>query len=309
MRRTVCVTAPLAVVLASGCLLLECSSAQPTRAAEQDTTSEQKTRQTRQRIHERILQKKNVPVDFFGRVVDQNSNALAGVTVTARVRHWDADSIGASIPITAQTDKQGCFRARGATGDMVDIEEIKKQGYELEPGVRSYTAQAGTPADPIFFKMWDTNIHQTLVTGEKSFQIVPDGRPYVIDLARGTISESGPGDLRAWVKRPDPIPTKQQYDWSCGIDIPGGGLLEETNLAGGMYEAPMEGYAPSFHFDQKVGSGWGDVTPTKRFFLALKGGKEYGKVSVELYAHYNQKTPGLIRIQYTLNPSGSRILR
>jgi len=35
--------------------------------------------------------------------------------------------------------------------------------------------------------MWSTNVHEQLITGGKSFHIEPDGRPYVIDLAKGTL--------------------------------------------------------------------------------------------------------------------------
>jgi len=262
----------------------------------------------RQELVRQAIESKNVPVEFHAKVIDQNSNALSGVKISTRVRHWNPSSMGESIPVQTETDSNGQFNVQGVTGDGVDIESITKSGYELEPTVRTYDAKAGSYTDPVLFKMWSTNVHERLISGQKSFHITPDGRAYTIDLTKGTIAESGEGDLKVWVKRPDSITPGQKYDWSCGIDVPNGGL-QQTGPGDPMYQAPVEAYIPSFGFEQKIGSGWGDFTGTKQFYIALNGGKEYGRISVELYAYYNKQIPGMIRIEYALNPSGSRILR
>lgn len=76
-----------------------------------------------------------------------------------------------------------------------------------------------------------------------------------------------------------------------------------------MYLAPTNNYTQSFKFEQKIGSGWGDTTGAKRFFVILNNGKVYGRITIELYAYYNEHNPGLVRLSYAINPSGSRILR
>jgi hypothetical protein len=157
--------------------------------------------------------------------------------------------------------------------------------------------------------MWSTNIHEQLITGEKKFHIVPDGRAYFINLTDGTISESGEGDLKVWVKRPDQIAYGKRYDWSCEMDAINGGFLQETDANSSMYSAPADGYVSLFQFEQKIGSGWGDSTGTQRFYVTLKNGQEYGRISIELYAYYNNQIPGMIRLSYVINPSGSNILR
>ena len=93
------------------------------------------------------------------------------------------------------------------------------------------------------------------------------------------------------------------------MDIMSGGLLQEIDVYSSMYLAPADGYMPSFQFEQIIGSGWGDSTGTKRFYIMRKNGREFGRISIELFAYYNDHIPGLIRIQYAINPSGSRILR
>jgi len=252
------------------------------------------------------IEAKNVPFDFYGRVIDQDSNALAGVKFKLAVRHWSTTTLGA-IHIERETDADGRFDIHGETGDAFDVEDVGKAGYELEPGQRTFGAVGGSFENPVVFKMWSTNVHEQLITGGKSFHIEPDGRPYVIDLAKGTIAESGDGDLKVWVKRPEQITYGKQYDWSCEMDVLNGGLLATADSS--MYLAPADGYTPSFQFEQKVGSGWGDSTGEKRFYVRLNNGQVYGRITIELFAYYNDQVSGMVRVQYAINPSGSRVLR
>ena len=76
-----------------------------------------------------------------------------------------------------------------------------------------------------------------------------------------------------------------------------------------MYLAPADGYTPTFKFEQKVGGGWGDSTGEKQFYVRLNNGQVYGRIAIELFAYYNDRMPGMVRVQYVLNPSGSQILR
>lgn len=281
--------------------------------ANQQTTVTHKV-ETPEEARQRI-ESANAPVEFYGKFVDQDSNALAGVDIKAVVRHWIlADPVSMlagskDVPLEARTGTDGRFELTGATGDGFDIESIQKDGYEVEPGPRSFGAVGGSFDNPVIFKMWSTNIHEQLITGGKSFDIVPDGRPYFINLTDDTISESGRGDLKVWVKRPEPI-ISRRYDWSCEVEAINGGILQENDQSAAMYEAPTDGYTNSFSYNESATvNGWGDTTGEQRFYVRLNGGQEYGRISIELEAYYNNQIPGMIRLSYAINPSGSRILR
>jgi hypothetical protein len=261
------------------------------------------------------MESQNKPVEFYGQVIDQDENPLSGVRVTVEVRHtnvmvpapWgDEDQI---IPIEKETDASGHFEINGVTGDGFNIESIQKDGYEVEPGLRTYHAVGGSLEQPIVFRMWKTNIHEQLITGEKKFQIVPDEKSYVIDLTRGTIAQSGEGNLKVWVKYPPQVNRGQLYDWSCEIDVINGGLLEENNLSSAMYSAPIEGYTSTFQFQQQIKGGQYGSSGSRRFYVMLKNGQEYGRITIELFAPYTDEISGMIRIQYAINPTGSRILK
>jgi hypothetical protein len=262
----------------------------------------------------KYMESQNVPVEFYGQTVDQDGNPISGVKISVKVRHWVVvapiafGAEGQSIPLDGKSDAAGRFELQGATGDNFDIESIQRDGYEVEPGQRTYGATSGSFQNPIIFKMWNTNIHEQLISGEKKFQIAPDGRPYFINLNDGKITESAGGDLKVWVKYEPQTISGQANDWFCEIDVVNGGLIEEP-LGTTMYMAPMDGYTPSFQLQQQISNGQYGLTGEKHFFVMLKNGQEYGSVSVNLYAPYTDQIPGLIRLSYAVNPSGSRVLR
>jgi len=265
-------------------------------------------------VSRKEIESHNVPIHFYGKIVDQDSNALDNVRVQVSIRHWTVPDpsrldIGSTEIYTgANSASDGRFEIHEGTGDGLDFESIIKDGYELEPGQRSFGATSGSFLDPVTFKMWSTNIHEKLIGGQKSFHIVPDGRPYFINLNGGTISETGDGDLKVWINYTNQVAHGQMYDWSAGINVISGGLVEEP-LGSAMYKAPTDGYSPSFQLQQQIKGGQSGDIGERHFYVMLKNGQEYGQISINLYAPYNNQIPGMIRLSYAINPSGSRILR
>jgi hypothetical protein len=269
----------------------------------------EKTNEIRQ-----YMESQNKPVDFYGRAIDQDGNPLAGVRVKGQVLHlkvvvpapWgDQDEI---IPIEKETDSDGQFEVRGMSGRSFDIDSIQKGGYETEPWRHVRSAAEGSFENPVVFKLWSTNLHEQLITGEKSFEILPDGKPHVIVLAKGTMAETGDGDLKIWIQYTNQVVQGRLYDWSAGIEVINGGLLEEP-YGSVMYIAPTEGYVPSFVLQQQIKGGQSGEIGDRSFYLMLRNGHKYGRMNINLYAPYGYLHPGLIRLSYAINPSGSRVLR
>jgi hypothetical protein len=274
---------------------------------------------------QRAVAGENVPVNFFGRVIDQDNNPIAGAKIVMGVRHNEYSplvGVSSSNPkkeILTDADGRFDWTDSKVTGDILGVGSITKDGYEAEPGQYSCGAGGGNYNNPVIFKMWSTNIHEQLITGNKSFEIVPDGRPYFINLMDGTISEHESGDLKVWVQYTNQVVQGQLYDWSAGIEVANGGLWEvpQTAINSGfledppfaMYSAPTDGYIPSFGLKSQIKGGQSGEIGNRYFYLLLKDGKEYGKMSINLFAPYGNLHPGLIRLSYAINPSGSRILR
>lgn len=270
------------------------------------------------------IKSKNASIEFYGEVIDQDSNALAGAKIRIGIRHWTVGDPAIWLPgsktiyLTQTSDANGRFELHGATGDGFGI-GITKSGYELEPNRYGFGPSAGSYDNPVIFKMWSTNIHEQLITGDNSFEVKPDGRPYFINLKNGTISEHEKGELKIWIQYTNQVVQGQLCDWSAGIEVINGGLLEvaQAHINSGflaeppfaMYSAPIDGYVPLFSYKCQIKGGQSGEIGNRYFYLRLNHGKEYGRISINLFAPYGHLHPGLIRISYAINPSGSRILR
>jgi len=80
----------------------------------------------------------NVPITFYGRVVDESGKGVADAEVTMRVSAVDRLSVpvpfGAhqtSWPVTAVTGEDGTFEIRGGRGISIQSVEIKKTALRL----------------------------------------------------------------------------------------------------------------------------------------------------------------------------------
>jgi hypothetical protein len=260
------------------------------------------------------------PQDFYGKVIDQDGKPLGDVRANAEITLNDGGYGGTNQKkYSTSTDSDGLFEFTGLHGAGLSV-TISKPGYENEWRNDAYKGPDGgraTSTDRTIYRMWSTNIHEALITGTKKFEIVPDGRPYLISVKDGTISEHESGDLKVWVQYTNQVVQGRLYDWSAGIEVINGGLWELPRVYNGfvdlgyvpMFTAPANGYVPSFNYKAQIKGGQSGEIGNRFFYLRLNGGKEYGKMGINLFAPYGRLHPGLVCISYAINPSGSRILR
>lgn len=259
----------------------------------------------------------NTPVAFYGQVVDQDTNPLQNVQVDVAVSEEymmpSLHTTGSTTNLQRQSGPDGRFEVTGLKGHRVSIVGLAKDAYEPELGMRGiygmYGAQTGSFSDPVVFRMWSTNIpHEKLITGEKWSAVIPDGRRYGVDLINATIAEGTEGDLVVWLKRPAAVGW-EKYDWSCELRANGGGLQEETS-DNTMLVAPETGYTNLFTCRQEADhNDWTHGLYGKRFYIRLRNGQIYGRITVTLSPSPNRQVPATLRVEYVINPSGSRLLR
>ncbi len=259
------------------------------------------------------FQRMNVPIIFYGKVIDQDGQSLPDVKVTLRVQQPYFDPITlakAHYPTFERTTgNKGEFALGGVNGKDVEISSMTKTGYEPEPGViHVYGPVGGGASEPLIFRMWKQNIKEPLVKGERTFRTVSDGTHYTLDLSNGTLTDANStnADLTVWFKLLRQIDARNAA-WECEIRMLNGGLIEETNLLSPMYIAPTFGYTNLFHVTVDETNKWNRPSGNLRFYLRLKNGPKYGRVLIDVAGYH--RTKGLMQIEYAINPTGSTILK
>lgn len=275
---------------------------------------------TREQKLEHAPQTMNVPISFYGRVVDQDGQPLPGVRAVISIRQWTyvaSAGLNSIFPKTElTTDSDGLFHLTNGSGDDLSLEALAKEGYEPEPkAIRGFGYTTSNPIkpdpnNPVVFRMWKVGTKQELVIGDKFLPIIPDGRTYTFDFLKGTMTEGqADGDLTIWVRRSDGAAWGKKYSWSFHISVVRGGLREETDVYASMFLAPEEGYAQALSREFRPSDEDWTYGVNRRFYLRARNGQIYGRVDIEIQAFYLKDKQGRLGIKYAVNPAASRVLR
>jgi hypothetical protein len=278
---------------------------------------EQYQREHRNEVIEYYVRQSNVPIEFYGKVVDQNDRPLSGAKIKTRIRHWILAAPNTPGGRTKEhvliSDENGSFILTKENGDALTIAAIEKEGYELsKKAKRSYsykgTSEIFTPDsdNPVVFKMWKQQGAEKLIKGDKFYGIIPDGRQYTLNLLYGQKIEgdSSKGDLKVTIERPAQITPRTPYDWSFTIEGINGGVIETADEF--MYLAPESGYQPKYQFSMNsTHPKWSDKTK-KQFYLSSRDRKFFGRMEVDVYSSYRDQA--VFDVHYFLNTNGSRNL-
>jgi|APLak6261663543_1056040.scaffolds.fasta_scaffold00647_4 hypothetical protein len=263
-------------------------------------------------------------VEFWGKVIDQHNDPVAGVVVTATITTHQIPPPGFKPQPTAiysaNTDASGVFYIKGRSGRGFTIETMKKEGYLLPPALQNRTDNLflynydqldpkGFKAEstsPVIFHMWKIEQPEKLIKGEGFYGIIPDGVFYTVDLltqkhARGETM----GDFRVKIDRPQNVKWGARgYEWSCEIEGVGGGVIETQDEF--MYRAPENGYLPRYNVKISANDEhWSDQAK-RQFYLKSREGKIYARLEVEVLANYQDKA--VFSVKYYANQNGSRNL-
>ena len=259
---------------------------------------------------QQILNAWHVPIDFYGKVVDEHNNAVSGAAVTFS---WTANPLD-ELARTSSTlsDSNGCFALHGAQGPSLDV-IVSKQGYYSSKQDQWGFAYGITghfspdPANPVVFHLRKKGNPEHLIavggiglSTMRDYWVARDGSPTEISLRDGRQVSIGQGDLRVevWIGKPlEDFPSRSQ--WKCRISVPGGGLIPvEDEFA---FQAPIEGYQPSDEW-VSAGTSWSEKVE-KKYFVMLRDGN-FGLVTLRVIGVPNP----FFRLTSLVNPSGSHNL-
>ncbi len=255
---------------------------------------------------ERGLDEWRTPIEFYGKVVDENETPVQGTQIEFSCT--DLSAAGNSYYRTT-SDAAGLFSLNNVQGKLLVVRNIEKEGYYVSKQNRNNFFYAGENenfipdvGNPIVFRLRKKGQAEPLVVSEGIFSVSISGKLLEIDLKTGKATASGKGNLIVEFYRTPLDQTKGQiYDWSFQISVPGGGLALSTNefdflAAKGGYEPVGKIETPASLEKQWYGRF------NRKYFIRFADGT-YGRILVDLMS-YN----GSLKIESFINPSGSRNL-
>lgn len=245
------------------------------------------------------------PIEFYGMVVDENTNPIAGAQVDFACN--DLSPEGTTFYHT-QSAADGLFSIREISGKLLTV-KVSKMGYNAYQPFGAAFYYAGqtqnfvpSEANPVIFRLKKKGIAEALVVLDENFQISISGKPLEINLRSGKIGSIGQEKvILEFVKQSTGKTGERLYDWSFKITVPNGGLFLAADALD--FSAPEIGYLPSDFIEVKSSAAGSWQNRLQRlYFLKLPDGI-FARISLDLMTHN-----GSLRIQAFVNPSGSRNL-
>lgn len=324
MKKTIIILAPIFIVVALWFLLV--TNKRPptseTQTGEQNSLKEiilgedgrymklmEKREVRRGEALKKIIQSENVPIDFWGKVVDQAGEPISGAMVKYHIRQpkrmWYSDIVEREI----KSNTNGDFHISGDKGDVLSIDGVTAIGCHQVKGQRgvfnyrrSYRPDKIKPE--VFTLIKDEDL-PNLISAERWTTLRWDGSPVYYSLRTGRYGQKG--EIKITAMRGEVLGEGRQarFDWSFRVEVPRGGIMETTQ--GSSFQAPKAGYEAFWEFsrtssDKKWSYGKGQNT---HLFIRLQDGS-YARIKVNFSSEL--ENPYSCDITSYLNPSGGRIL-
>lgn len=245
-----------------------------------------------------------VPLNFYGKVVDENGTPVANADV---IFGWN--NLYGSPEKKVKTRDDGTFSLEREQGKVLMV-KASKDGYYASKANPPYFFYSGEtvnfkpdPMNPVIYHLRKKGVADQLIVVKRNLRVSREGVPLRLDLEEGQTQAVGDAVLQVecWTKDLGKR-SGEHYDWLCRISIIGGGLIESTNEFD--FLAPESGYKENYEIQmfESQTTGWkNDVE--KRLIYKLPNGM-YGRMTFAMIAAGDH----FCMIESYLNPSGSRNL-
>jgi hypothetical protein len=259
---------------------------------------------------------RNLPIEMYGKVVDQHGQPVAGAEVYMIVAGGGTFAPG-SGPVRLTSDAAGMFRLE-AKGQQIEILSVKKSNltqtfFERISGKRnsvlldavgrfgeqyswrSYT----TPDKPFVINVWRVEKFEKVKSESGAISPSPNGEPVEFAGVK-VICEREP-------KEPNVHWRHQKGSWSITFRPIDGGIQETDDLY--LNEAPEIGYQPELTVAMKRGDPdyKVNIQPARRYYYTAYNGKWYGSFSAT-FDPYMEDDVCSIQVAFKYNSNGSRNL-
>ncbi len=294
---------------------LKTESRQIEDGSNHSTTLEETAEREKDKTFLKILEREQVPLDFYGRVVDENGDGVPGATVEVSASQFNilkaAEMFVEAKKLKLQTDPLGNFSVTGLRGYSLVV-RVEKDGYFTSaenPSGFGYVGAPkqnfrGDPQKPVVFRLARKRGAEPLLYHRyKAFEVPRDGSPLLIDLVSECTNSPTPDlKIQLWTDEENKD-SEFRHDWSVRIEVVDGGIqdsLEEFDFI-----APETGYVPfiELNYPKSLGKNW-QRSIQKRFLLRLRNGQMFARMILGVVPHGAH----FCEIEAWLNPSGSRNL-
>lgn len=259
---------------------------------------------------------RNLPIEMYGKVIDQHGQPVAGAEVYMMVAGGGSLSPG-SGPVRTNTDEAGLFRVQ-AKGQDISIDAVNhpqlaplrfavgkavsgtKRLLAVDRYGKEYNWRRYTTRDkPFVINVWRVEKFEKVALNSGYLEPVPGGKPeehagVVVTCERET-------------KEPNVHWRHQKGSWSITFRPIDGGIQETDDLY--LNEAPESGYQPELTVamnrgdpDYKV-----NIQPARRYYYTAHNGKLYGSFSAT-FDPYMEDDSCSIQVAFKYNSNGSRNL-
>ena len=148
----------------------------------------------------------NVPIDFWGQVVDQTGAPISGVrveysyTTTSIAFAWGVSRDTRKVTVT---DKDGSFSARGLRGTCLNVNSLSKDGYvssnrfPTSGMIYNYAGHTSEPKfvpkqnQPVAFMLLRKEVAEALIPYNSRLHLPGNGIPVRFNLGTGRQDPKG----------------------------------------------------------------------------------------------------------------------
>lgn len=254
----------------------------------------------------------DVPIDFYGRAIDQFGSAVdaAAVNFSVRIMNGQESTVKRG---QVMTDGNGFFTITEYKGQDLGLVP-QKAGYALATTSTLFKYShledhpyVSDPNNPAVIKMWKLQGAEPLIHFSIKARIPHDGTPAIFNLHTGMMVNAG-GDLVVRLESPSEPNSSQQYDWRVTIQPVDGGIISSDVRLESRLGAPDSGYDSEFDINYQKGVKPWSSAFHGGFYFKGHDGSSYGKFDfgIVIYAMKDGLVP--ITLDGYVNPAGSRNL-
>jgi len=213
-----------------------------------------------------------VPIDFYGKVIDENNQPVSGAIVQMI---WTTFGVpGGSSETQASSDGNGLFSLTKQHGKVLEVRVEKEGYYTVERGGAYVSFEYADPSNPTYYEPEATNpvLFHLRKKGMNAAHLLHWQRDVALntqnqkalDLKTGQTTQGQSPSLFIEVQQNNG--TMGSFTWSASVSVVGGGGVQlETDQF--PFLAPTSGYQPSVEMDM--------TTPKPPYWNGGQGGAFY----------------------------------